>query len=276
MTTTAPAPGPVGRTLRQTLRLARTELVLFYRYRMALYIAVLPLFLAALGLAQEGEEALPGIDMAALFIAGTIPLGAMVVGVMHVMNVLTARREQTILKRFRVSGVPPVALVGAVVLSVLVVVLALSAMIGMLLGVRYQLWPSAPVLLLLTLVLITVVMVLLGAAMTPLARNAEIAQMVSIVPFLLFYAASGLAVPLEIMPDGLAAVCRALPMAPAIELVQSAYTGHDLVGGPENASPAGIGELWLASPIPLLTLVVWCGAAVLALRFFRWDPRRSG
>lgn len=271
-----PFPGQARRVLTQTLRLTRTELVLFYRYRMALYIAALPLMFGAIGLLREGDDVVPGVDMAATYIAGSIPLGAMIIGVMHVANVLTARREQMVLKRFRVSGVPPAALFGAVVLSILVVVAVLAVAFGGFVTVRYDLLPTAPLLLVVTLLLITTIMVLVGAATTRLARNAEMAQMVAIVPFMLFYAASGLMVPFEALPDTAATVCRALPMAPAVELVQSAYAGYDFTGGVQNASEASAGELWLASPVPLLTLVVWCGAAVLALRFFQWDPRRAG
>ncbi|RNL83866.1 ABC transporter permease [Halostreptopolyspora alba] len=267
-----------GRTpvspLRQLLRLARTELTLFYRYRMALYIAIFPLIFAFVGITMEGEDVLPGVDTAVHYVAGTPALVAMVVGVMHLSNVYAARREQLVLKRFRVSGVPPVALFGASTLSVLAVVGALTVVVGALLAWRYGVWPAAPVLVVLPVVLLTVMMAFVGIAFTRFTRNAESAQMMSILPFMVLYAVSGLMVPLEMFPDWGADALRLLPMAPAVEILQSAYLGYDLTGGVEQASQASGTELWAAAAPSLGLLLLWLAISAYALRYFRWDPRQ--
>ncbi|KUP96383.1 ABC transporter permease [Thermobifida cellulosilytica] len=262
---------PVG-VLRQTLRLTRTEFTLFYRYRMALYIAALPVvFLLPLSALPPGEV-LPGVDARAVSIARFFALAAMTVGVMHVSNVYAARREQLVLKRFRVSGVAPAALFGATTLSVLGVVAAQSAAVVAFLGVAGTL-PADPVLLALSVLLVTVVMSLLGVFVARFARNAESAQMLSMVPFLLLLAVSGFIVPVEMLPDPVAAVFRLLPMLPAVELAQSAYVGYDLFGGVEGAHRAAGADLWLAAVPSLLVLAAWVVVAALLTRLFQWDPR---
>ncbi|MEY9213997.1 ABC transporter permease [Thermobifida halotolerans] len=283
MTTSTPrSAAPTARTprapvsvLRQTLRLTRTEFTLFYRYRMALYVAVLPaIFLLPLAVG-EPTEVLPGVDTAALSLTRFFALAAMTVGVAHVSNVYAARREQLVLKRFRVSGVPPVALFGATTLSVLGVVAVQSAAVVAFLGATESTLPTAPVLLVLSIVLITVVMSLLGAFITRFARNAESAQMISMVPFLLLLAVSGFFVPLEILPDGVALALGLLPMVPAIEVAQSAYFGYDLFGGVDGAERATGLDLWLAAAPSLLVLAAWTAVMVVLLRSFQWDPRTS-
>lgn len=277
--TTAPRQH-AGRTpvspVRQLLRLARTELTLFYRYRVALYIAIVPLAFVFVGFMMEGEDILPGIDTAVHYIAGTPALVAMVVGVMHLSNVYAARREQLVLKRFRASGVPSSALFGASTLSVLAVVGALTVVIGALLAWRYGVWPTDPVLVVLPLMLLTVMMAFVGIAFTRVTRNAESAQMMSIMPFMVLYAVSGLMVPLGTLPDWGADILRLLPMAPAAELIQSGYLGYDLTGGVEQASQTSGLELWAAAAPSLGLLLVWLAISAYALRYFRWDPRQAG
>ncbi|GAA3978491.1 ABC transporter permease [Thermobifida alba] len=275
-TTTSPTTrtprAPVG-VLRQTLRLTRTEFTLFYRYRMALYIAVLPaIFLLPLAV-SDPVEVLPGVDTAALSLARFFALAAMTVGVAHVSNIYAARREQLVLKRFRISGVPPAALFGATTLSVLGVVSVQSAAVVAFLGATADTLPTDPVLLVLSIVLITVVMSLLGAFIARFARNAESAQMISMVPFLLLLAVSGFVIPLEALPDGVVFVLGLLPMVPAIELAQSAYFGYDLFGGFEGAERAAGLDLWLAAAPSVLVLAAWAVVMALLLRSFQWDPR---
>lgn len=270
-----PAPRTAQGVLRQTLRLTRTELTLFHRYRMALYVAALPaVFLLPL-VAGDAGEVLPGIDGVTLALTQFFPLAAMTVGVVHVSNVYAARREQSLLKRFRVSGVPPAALFGATTLSVLGVVAVQSAAVVALLGAVAGTLPAAPVLLVLSTGLTTVIMSLFGAVLTRFARNAESAQMISMVPFLVLLATSGFFVPLEVLPDGVALVLGLLPMAPAVELAQSAYVGYALFDGTGDAVRATGVELWLAAAPSLLVLCAWTAIVLGCLRFFRWDPRSA-
>ncbi|KII00442.1 hypothetical protein LP52_01005 [Streptomonospora alba] len=263
-------------TLRQTLRLTRTEFTLIYRYRTALFFVLFPLVFVFLGVVTQGESPVPGVSNETLALTGSPAAIIMMIGIMHVSNTYAARREQLILKRFRASGVPPLALFGATTLSVLAVVVLLTAVpVGVLIGGSGEL-PADPVMVALTVVLSTVTMVLLGAASTRLARNAESAQMISMLPFLALYSSSGLMVPLEMMPGELETVCRLLPMAPVVDLLRGGYTGHDVFGGLAGASPATGLDLWAAALPSLAVVLVWTALSVLALRYFRWDPRQPG
>ena len=277
---TVPAPAtrtvrtPVS-TLRQMLRLTRVEFTLFYRYRMALYIAVLPLVFLFPALSMpEGENAV-GVDNGAHYLASVFILTAMTVGIIHIPNVYAARRESMLLKRFRASGVAPVAMFGATTLSVLGVVIALSAVITGVLAAHFGESPHAPVLLLFTTTLSTVLMCLFGLAFTRLARNAESAQIITMAPFLVLLAISGALVPVEMMPDRVADVLSLLPMLPAVDIVRSAYFGLDLFSGPEQATAATGLELWVAAAPSLLVLLAWTGIAAYLVRYFRWDPRQG-
>ncbi|MFC4563176.1 ABC transporter permease [Nocardiopsis mangrovi] len=266
---------PVSR-YRQTVRLLRTELVLFYRYRVALFFAAFPLMFVAFALPLEGQEPVPGIDAAALNMSGIPVLAALSLGLMHVPNVYAARREQLVLKRFRASGVAPAALFGATTLSVLLVVAVLTAVVAGIVAARYGALPADPLLVLAGVVLVTVAMSLFGIAFTRLTRNAESAQMMCIVPFMLLYGVSGLVVPLDLLPEPIAAAAALLPTTAAAGLVRSGYWGHDLFGGVAGGEPAGFAELWTAALPSIGILIVWTAVAVSLLRYFRWDPRQAG
>lgn len=154
-------------------------------------------------------------------------------------------------------------------------VVAIQSLIGVaVLAVQLDTLPKHPVLLVLSIVLITVIMSLLGAALTRFTRNAESAQMLSMVPFILLVAASGFYVPIDMMPEPLARIVGVLPMAPAIDLARSAYFGRDFFGGAEGAAAAGL-DLWTAAGPALLVLLAWVAISVYLLRFFQWDPRQA-
>ncbi|MUL43976.1 ABC transporter permease [Streptomonospora sp. PA3] len=269
----APPRSPVS-TVRQALRLTRTEFTLIHRYRTALFFVLFPLFFVGIAVISQGESPVPGVDLAELSLAGTPAVIAMMIGVMHVSNIYAARREQLILKRFRASGVAPAALFGATTLSVVAVVAVLTAVVAAVLAAGFDRLPADPVMVAATVLVTTVTMALLGAASTRFARNAESAQMISMLPFLVLYLSSGLMLPLEVLPEGLATAARLLPMAPAVELLRAGYLGLDVFGGVPGADPASGIELWTAALPSAAVVLVWAALAVLSLRYFRWDPRQ--
>jgi len=71
---------------------------------------------------------------------------------------------------------------------------------------------------------------------------------------------SGIAIPLETLPDRMASICELLPLSPAITLIRGGWTGdltaYDALGA-------------------VATAVAWAVMAVFAVgRWFRWEPRR--
>ncbi|GAA1070805.1 ABC transporter permease [Nocardiopsis composta] len=261
---------------RQTLRMTRVELLLFYRYRTAAYIAVVPLFLLFPALTLSGQDNPAGIDAGAFYTASVFILTPITLGIMHMPNVYAARRESMLLKRYRVAGVPASALFGATTLAVSAVVAVLCAVIAAVLVGRFGEAPADPVLLALGIALCTVQMCLFGALFTNLARNAESAQMISMVPFLGMLLLSGSMIPVDFLPEAVRTGLSLLPFLPAVDLVRSAYFGQDLFAGAMQAEALGGLGLWAASLPALLVMAVWTAIAAYLLRFFRWDPRQGG
>lgn len=265
---------PVG-LLRQTYEFGRTEMTLFWRYRTATYFALFPLGLAMLGIAQAGTDIVPGVDMGAHYTASALMMTPLFLSIMHVTNLVAARREQLVLKRLRVAGTSPVVIFGAIIISVVLVTTVISVIIAIVLYRYFDVVPADPFLAALPILLVTVAVSLFAIAFTRLCRNAESAQMLCMLPLMLFYGLSGLMLPLAAMPDRLADFSRLLPTAPAVEIVTSAYLGRDFIGdGDGTRALAGV-ELWSAALPGLLVVVAWIAVSAYLARFVRWDPRES-
>lgn len=265
---------PVG-LLRQTYEFGRTEMTLFWRYRTAIYFALFPLGLALLGIAQAGTDIAPGVDMGAHYTAGALMMTPLFLSIMHVTNLVAARREQLVLKRLRVAGTTPTVIFGAIIVSVVLVTTVISLIIAIVLYRYFDIVPAAPLLVALPILLVTVAVSLFAIAFTRLCRNAESAQMLCMLPLMLFYGLSGLMLPLAAMPDRLAELARLLPSAPAVEIVTSAYFGRDFIGEGDGTQALTGVELWSAALPGLLIVVAWIAVSAFLTRFVRWDPRES-
>ncbi|WP_017583480.1 ABC transporter permease [Nocardiopsis valliformis] len=261
--------------LRQTYEFSRAEMTLFWRYRTALYFALFPLVLALLGMVQEGTELVPGVDAGAHYTVGSLMMAPMFLSIMHISNLVTARREQLVLKRLRVAGTAPAVIFGAVIVSVTLVTLMVSVIIGAVLYRHFDVTPVDPLLVALPILLVTVAVSLFAIAFTRMCRNAESAQMLCFLPLMLFYGLSGLMLPLAAMPDRLAEIARFLPAAAGAEIVTSAYLGRDFIGGGDGSRTLVGVDLWVAALPGLLVIVVWIAVFAYLARFFRWDPRES-
>ena len=279
MTTTAPsetAARPAAMSpVRQTLRLARTELTLFIRYKTAWMFLGLALFMFLIPMNMPNDPVMGDIGSADLAMIAAMGSIGLVIGIGHPSNVFTARRESLVLKQLRVNGVTQGALFGAVVLLVVLMSLAVSVLGIALIHINSGVLPRDPVMLVLAIVFSAVSMSFLGLCITPLARTAESAQMASMVPMLFLLFTSGNVIPVGMLPDPFVKVLSFLPSTAAGQLAQASYTGYDVFSGYDSAAPAGTMELW-ADALPAVgLLLLWTVLfAVLAFRTFRWDPRR--
>src|SRR5699024_9532367 len=131
-TTTVVSTGrrPSVSPLKQILRLTRTEFTLFVRYKTAWMFLFLPLLFAFLALQMPNDEVLPGFGMAEMVMLSMMGAISLVLGLGHVSNVFTARRESLVLKRFRVSGVPQVVIFGGIIGVVTVFSLFIAVLMG--------------------------------------------------------------------------------------------------------------------------------------------------
>lgn len=263
--------------LKQILRLTRTEFTLFVRYKTAWMFLFLPLLFAFLALQMPNDEVLPGFGMAEMVMLSMMGGISLVLGLGHVSNVFTARRESLVLKRFRVSGVPQVVIFGGIIGVVAVFSLFIAVIMGgLVLMMPAGALPRDPLMLLVAIVLGSIVFSLMGVLITPLVRNAESAQMVVMVPMMILLFASGGIFSLEFLPEGARQVMSLVPSVPPGELVQAAYTGYDVFGGSADAQERSYLGLWGTALPSIGVMLAWIAVLVLAVRrFFRWDPRQS-
>lgn len=278
-TTTAPAPParPRVSAVKQILRLTRTEITLFARYKTAWMYLALPLFFVFMSMQFPGDPIVAGLGMGELMMLSMTGVISLVIGLGHASNVFTARRESLVLKRLRVSGVPSVAIFGGVIGVVFAFSLLLAAIIiGLVMAMPEGGFPRDPVMLVTSILLGSIVFTLMGLAVTPLVRNAEMAQMAAMVPMMILLFASGGFFPLDFLPETARTIVGLLPALPAGELVQAAYSGYDVFGGPEGATEQSVFGLWGAALPSLAVLVGWIVVLSLVVaRFFRWDPRQG-
>ncbi|WP_116246403.1 ABC transporter permease [Nocardiopsis sp. FIRDI 009] len=274
-TTSAPTTRPSPSRFRRTLRLTRTEFTLFVRYKTAWWILSMPLLMLFLTFQIPSYELMDGVSSVDMALAGVMGTIGVFVGVGHASNVFTARRESLVLKRLRVSGVPPLVIFGAttaiIVFFSLLAAVAMVALIALMTGQT----PRDPLMLAVAVTLNAAVMTMVGLLITPYVRNSESAQMVSVLPMMGLFFLGGVYVPLDFLPDGAQRVVELLPVAPTAQLAQAAYSGYDVFDGFAGAESASYLGLWAAALPSVAVMLVWITAlALLVGRVFRWDPRQ--
>jgi ABC-2 type transport system permease protein len=252
---------PTGRRLRA---LARAELTLLVRNRGALVTALLvPLVLPfsvrpaidQMDLKAEGLNAgtvlmTAGIGFAFLFAVYTALVSAFV-----------ARREELVLKRLRTGEVDDAEILTGTALPALCVGLAQCVVVCAGCAVLLDTGaPKAPYLTVLGVLAGLVLSAALAALTAAFTRTVESAQVTALPLVFVSMIGSGMAVPLELLPDRLATVCDLLPLSPAVRLVRGGWTGQ--LSGYEVLEA-------------LVTALAWTLLAVFAVRrWFRWEPRR--
>ncbi|MFD7879632.1 ABC transporter permease [Streptomyces sp. NPDC059766] len=263
-TLTRPAAPAYARTVRRLGALARAELTLLGRNRSA----VLTALLVPLALPFTVRPAVDRIDLRAEGLTlGTVTLTA-AIGYSLLFAVYTslvsafaARREELVLKRLRTGELGDLEiLVGTCLPAVcigLAQALVLSAGCAVLLDAGA---PQAPYLTVLGLLTGLVLCAALAALTSAFTRTTESAQVTALPLVFVSMIGSGIAVPLQVLPDRLAAVCELLPLSPAIRLVGAGWTGS--MGASEALGATA-------------TALAWTVVAVFAVRrWFRWEPRR--
>ncbi|MGW2565391.1 ABC transporter permease [Streptomyces sp. NPDC001537] len=257
----AVALAPVGRRLRA---LARAELTLLGRNRGAVVTALL----MPLALPFSVRPAVDRIDLKAQGLSiGTVTLTA-AVGFSLLFAVYTslvstyvARREELVLKRLRTGELDDVEILTGTALPAVCIGLAqavvLSAGCAVLLHAGA---PRAPYLTVLGVLSGLVLCAALGALTASFTRTVESAQVTAMPLVLVSMMGSGIAIPMEVLPDGLRSVCELLPLSPAIRLIRGGWTGQ--LSGYEALGAVA-------------TALAWTVLAVFAVRrWFRWEPRR--
>jgi ABC-2 type transport system permease protein len=244
--------------------LARAELTLLVRNRTAMFTALL-MPLAMVLFMRSTVEQMPleetGLSTTDLVMTSGLPMVLIFVVYSNLIPTYVSRREELVLKRLRTGELRDGEILAGAALPVVAVAVAQCAVLVAAGAALLEMTPpDRPDLLVLGVLLGVVLMVLTAAATAVFTRTAESAQITALPLVMVSFIGSGMFVPLEAMPDGVADVLRVLPMTPVVDLVRYGW-----LGGGES------GDVLRAVAVA----VAWAAASVFAVRrWFRWEPRR--
>ncbi len=207
---------------------------------------------------------LGGLKYNQFYIPGIIAFGVISACYTNLAMTLSIRRDEGILKRLRGTPLPAGAMIGGLLLNSVVIsaiITVLTTAVGMVFyGVTF---PGHYLALLLALVVGVITFCALGIAMSSLIPNADAAP--AVVNGVLFPVLFLSSVFFPIQP-GL--TTRIADVFPVRHFVQAVFAAFD----PRLAHGAAHGF----AGSDLLVLALWgVGATLVAVRRFRWEPRRG-
>lgn len=244
--------------------LARAELTLLGRSKGTLVTALfVPLVLpvSAHEAAKEMDLAEAGLTIGEMVLPAAIGFSLLFAVYAALVGSLVARREELVLKRLRTGELRDTEILTGAALPAVTTGLAqslvLAAGCAVLLDMKA---PPAVHLSVLGLLLGLVMCAGLAAVTAAFTRTSESAQVTTLPLLFLSMLASGMMVPLEILPDGIASFCELLPLTPVMTLVRGGFTG----------------DLSASETLEAVAMAVgWVLLSVYAVRrWFRWEPRR--
>ncbi|MGW0712355.1 ABC transporter permease [Streptomyces sp. NPDC002643] len=244
--------------------LARAEVTLLGRSRATLVTALfIPLVLpfSVRSVTEEMDLEGAGLNAGTVILPAGIGFALLFAVYTSLTNVYVVRREELVLKRLRTGELrDPEILVGA---SLPAVGIGLGQCVLLTIGCTVLLdmgAPKAAHLAVLGVLLGIVLCVALAAVTAAFSRTAESAQVTSLPVVFVSALASGITVPLEVLPERAAGICELLPLSPAVTLVRGGWTG-------DLSAYEALGAF--------ATGLAWTVLAVFAVRrWFRWEPRR--
>lgn len=234
-----------GMELRLTARRGENVLV------MIVIPAVVLVFFAAVPIVDLGPG--PAVDV---LVPGVLALAVIATSFVNLGIATAYERVYGVLKRLGGTPLPRGGLVGAKLLAVLAVeVIQVVLLLGLGLALGWRAGATAdPLLVVAALLLGTLAFAGLGLAMAGTLR-AEATLGLANGLFLVFLLLGGVIVPVDRLPDAVAAVARLLPAAAL-----------------SDALRAGLGSTAIDATGPVVVLLVWgIGAVVVAARTFRWE-----
>lgn len=246
----------------------RYDQKVFWRNPAAVFFTVLLpvvfLFIFATIFGSDEIESLGGIETTTYYVPAIITLAVVSATAQSLAIQLTVARENGILKRGRGTPMPSWVFIAgrvgnAIVLSVLGLVVVAS--IGRVVyGVEIP-WERMPAVLV-TLVVGAASFCCIGIALTALIPSEEAAPAITNAVLLPLYFLSGIFIPESEIPDGVLNVADVFPIRHFFEAFFAAW----------NPLTSGSGF----EPGNLAIVAGWGVAALLvAIRSFRWTPRRS-
>ncbi|MFC4014860.1 ABC transporter permease [Nonomuraea purpurea] len=223
---------------------------LFWRDKPMLFASVVTPVGLAVGMPLLMRQVVSPSAAAAIF-QGSLAILLSITAFMNIVVTLTTRRDQLVLKRLRAGRLTDAQILLGQIASTAtqtVVLIAVCAVAVRLAGVAL---PQNPLLFAGAAVAGAVVSSLLGAAYTAVIPRTELAAAFTMPVFLAAGVAAGAMGPIP-LPSWLQA---ALDLLPTSAVVHAVRTGE--------------------AALPALNLAVWAVVGLVALRWFRWEPRRS-
>lgn len=206
---------------------------------------------------------LPGVPIKQYYAAGFISYGIMAASFQMLAIVVVVRREMGLLKRIRLSPLPTWGMVGGLVGNALVTTVLQVVLLLVIDKFGYGVHlPSNWLAFLLVLVVGVVCFTSLGIATSTLIPNQDAAGPVTGIVFFVLLFLSGLWYPIK-NGSGLAQFSQYFPIR---HMINATFAPFDT--GP-GASPWAWHDL--------LIMAIWAVAGfAVAVRRFRWEPRRIG
>ncbi|MEV0583877.1 ABC transporter permease [Nonomuraea sp. NPDC050310] len=262
--------------LEHTLRLARLDLAMLTRNRMAFFTTIaFPFLLGCVALVlKDGYVA--GVPAGLYILTGMLALIGFFVTFMHLTTLFTVRREELVLKRMRGSVLSEAAIFGGSGLAcTLIYVFQVAAIITLGLVALGGHLPRNPLLLFLGVVLGSIMFVPMAAAMSGFTKTGESAQITVLPAMLILATTSQASFPLAGMPEMVQRVAAALPLSPVVDVIRIGYFGQDFTAGAPHPAVDFV-QGWVAAGPRLLLIVAWIVVGVLiARKHFRWEPRSA-
>jgi ABC-2 type transport system permease protein len=247
--------------VRLFLHQLRAEQKLFWRSReLAFFTFLLPiLFFLLLGSAY-GDEEIDGVDGYQYLLAGMIGYGAASTTFAGLALLLVIRRESGVLKRLRVTPLPPATYIGAVLASIIFIFLVEATILIAIGRFGFDV-PLAHSTFSLVVVLLlgAASFAALGIGLTALIKSAEGSSAVVNALYLPLSFISGAFFSEDTFPEALQALAAILPLSHLIELTRNVMVFDQDVW--DNLGHVAVILAWGVVGL------------VFSLRGFRWEPR---
>src|SRR5262245_4514497 len=244
----------------------RFDQKVFWRNRAAVFFtALLPLiFLFILASVFKNAD-ISGLHVkgATYYVPAILSLAVISATTVKLATNLPAEREAGQLKRVRGTPLPTSAFIAGRIGNSLVITLIMVALIAVIGRLVYGVHIPTHTLpaMLVTLAVGAISFSCLGFALAAAIPTADAAPAVTNATVLPLYFLSGIFIPQSEIPDGVLGFADAFPIRHFFEAMFTAWDPHTTGAGFE------LGDLAVVAAWGLLGLVV-------AVRFFRWEPRR--
>ncbi|MFD6098715.1 ABC transporter permease [Nocardiopsis flavescens] len=216
------------------------------------------------------DMGMPAVDH---YLPGLFAMGLMSVSFQTLGAGIATERDQGGLRRLRGTPMPPTAyFLGKTLLVFFLAVgqaVLLLGVAALAFGGQMPRTGADWLTLVWVLVLGTTACSLLGIAVSSLARTAQAASTIVVVPFLALQFTSGVFVPVTVLPDGVLAVASLFPLLWMAQGMRAAFYPDGMAA----LEASGSWDLHLVA----LALGAWCVVGlVLVLLTFRWKTRKDG